>query len=47
MEVEFVDRGSVGVWDNKNPNGPALVFTQSRWDACTTGVQDEDFELPA
>ncbi|MGQ4600451.1 DUF397 domain-containing protein [Nocardia sp. R6R-6] len=43
VEVAFLDQGMVGVRDSKNPNGPALVFTPSQWDAFTSGVQIGEF----
>lgn len=43
VEVAFLDAGSVGVRDSKNPTGPALVFTPGEWDAFTTGVIDGQF----
>ncbi|MFF0454569.1 DUF397 domain-containing protein [Nocardia africana] len=35
VEVAFLDSGTVGVRDSKNPSGPALVFTADEWDAFT------------
>ncbi|WP_330228756.1 DUF397 domain-containing protein [Nocardia sp. NBC_00508] len=43
VEVAFLDGGSVGVRDSKNPTGPALVFTPGEWDAFTTGVIVREF----
>ncbi|MEU2032418.1 DUF397 domain-containing protein [Nocardia amamiensis] len=43
VEVAFLEGGSVGVRDSKNPTGPALLFTPSEWDAFTTGVADGEF----
>jgi hypothetical protein len=43
VEVAFLDNGTVGVRDSKNPIGPALVFTPGEWDAFTTGVIDGEF----
>ena len=39
VEAAFLDDGSVGLRDSKNPGGPALVLTPSEWDAFTLGVQ--------
>ncbi|WP_040864266.1 DUF397 domain-containing protein [Nocardia exalbida] len=43
VEVAYLDGGSVGVRDSKNPTGPALVFTPGEWDAFTAGVTDGAF----
>ncbi|NKY29509.1 DUF397 domain-containing protein [Nocardia gamkensis] len=43
VEVAYLDGGSVGVRDSKNPTGPALVFTPGEWDAFTAGVTDGEF----
>ncbi|MGK8555645.1 DUF397 domain-containing protein [Nocardia gipuzkoensis] len=43
VEVAFLDEGSVGVRDSKNPTGPALVFTSGEWDAFTTEVINGEF----
>ncbi|OQS15120.1 DUF397 domain-containing protein [Nocardia donostiensis] len=37
VEVAFV-AGAVGVRDSKNPNGPALVFSPTEWEAFTADV---------
>ncbi|MEV4234020.1 DUF397 domain-containing protein [Nocardia sp. NPDC049737] len=47
VEVAWLDEGSVGVRDSKNPTGPALIFTPGEWDAFTAGVTDGEFNLPA
>ncbi|AVH21446.1 DUF397 domain-containing protein [Nocardia cyriacigeorgica] len=41
VEVAHLRNGLVGVRDSKNPNGPALVFTPSQWDAFTAVVARE------
>ncbi|MEV6339604.1 DUF397 domain-containing protein [Nocardia vinacea] len=46
VEVAFTESGHVGVRDSKNPNGPALVFTPSEWDAFTIGVSGGEFDRP-
>ncbi len=33
VEVAFLGDGLTGVRDSKNPSGPALVFSESEWDA--------------
>ncbi|MFC0865224.1 DUF397 domain-containing protein [Sphaerimonospora cavernae] len=30
--------------DSKNPDGPALVFTPSEWEAFVAGVKDGEFD---
>ncbi|WP_433511087.1 DUF397 domain-containing protein [Nonomuraea sp. CA-143628] len=32
------------VRDSKDPNGPALIFTPSEWDAFVSGVKDGEFD---
>ncbi|WP_327109793.1 DUF397 domain-containing protein [Nocardia sp. NBC_01730] len=43
VEVAWLDAGSVGVRDSKNPTGPALVFASGEWDAFAAGVKDGEF----
>lgn len=31
--------------DSKNPDGPALAFTEAEWDAFVAGVKDGEFDL--
>ncbi|MBB5912486.1 hypothetical protein BJY24_001353 [Nocardia transvalensis] len=47
VEVAFLDGGQVGVRDSKNPDGPALVFAASEWDAFAAGVRDGEFNPSA
>ncbi|MEV4234636.1 DUF397 domain-containing protein [Nocardia sp. NPDC050408] len=44
VEVAFLDEGTVGLRDSKNPAGPVLVFTPGEWDAFTAGVSDGEFD---
>ncbi|MCP2276656.1 MULTISPECIES: DUF397 domain-containing protein [Nocardia] len=46
VEVAFLPGGQVGVRDSKNPEGPALIFTPSEWDAFSAGVADGEFARP-
>ncbi|WP_067546777.1 DUF397 domain-containing protein [Nocardia crassostreae] len=46
VEVAFLDGGTIGVRDSKNPTGPALIFTPGEWSAFTTGVTDGEFNPP-
>ncbi|WP_405132799.1 DUF397 domain-containing protein [Nocardia sp. NBC_01388] len=43
VEIAFLEGGSVGVRDSKNPAGPALVFAPGEWDAFTAGVNRGEF----
>ncbi|MFF3567159.1 DUF397 domain-containing protein [Nocardia jiangxiensis] len=38
VEVAFLDKGAVGVRDNKNPTGPALIFAPTEWDAFAANI---------
>ena len=44
VEVAFVG-DAIAVRDSKNPGGPALIFTQSEWDAFVGGAKDGEFDL--
>ncbi|ATL69050.1 DUF397 domain-containing protein [Nocardia terpenica] len=46
VETAFLEGGTVGVRDSKNPTGPALIFTPGEWDAFTAGVKGAEFDLP-
>ncbi|MFI5932968.1 DUF397 domain-containing protein [Actinoplanes sp. NPDC051494] len=37
----------IAVRDSKNPDGPALRFTQDEWAAFIGGTKDGEFDLPA
>ncbi|WP_067532985.1 DUF397 domain-containing protein [Nocardia crassostreae] len=43
VEVAFLSSGHVGVRDSKNPDGPALAFTASEWNAFTASVDSGEF----
>jgi len=43
VEIAFLSSSFVGVRDSKNPDGPALVFSDGAWDAFTTAVTDGQF----
>ncbi|MEV6769495.1 DUF397 domain-containing protein [Nocardia sp. NPDC051030] len=43
VEVAFLEGGSVGVRDSKNPQGAVLVFTAGEWDVFTVGVLGGEF----
>jgi len=44
VEVAFVD-GAIAVRDSKDPQVPALIFTQAEWDAFVGGAKDGEFDL--
>lgn len=44
VEVAFVGE-AIAVRDSKNPEGPALIFTQDEWDAFVRGTKDGEFDL--
>jgi Domain of unknown function (DUF397) len=44
VEVAFVADG-IAVRDSKNPDGPALLYTRSEWDAFIGGIKDGEFDL--
>jgi hypothetical protein len=46
VEVAFLDDGTVGVRDSKDPHGPELVFTAVEWDCFIEGVYGGEFDLP-
>lgn len=35
----------IAVRDSKNPDGPALIFTPSEWEAFIGGVKEDEFNL--
>lgn len=43
VEVAHLDGGCIGMRDSKNPDGPALTFTATEWDAFIVGVHDRQF----
>lgn len=43
VEVAFIDN-AIAVRDSKNPDGPALIYTRSEWDAFVGGVKDGEFD---
>ncbi|MDX3111193.1 DUF397 domain-containing protein [Nonomuraea angiospora] len=44
VEVATNLPGVIAVRDSKNPNGPALRFTQAEWDAFLGGVKLGEFD---
>jgi len=45
VEVAELSGGYVAVRDSRTPDGPALVFTPSEWEAFVGGVRDGEFDL--
>lgn len=43
VEVAFLDGGEVAVRNSHCPDGPALVFTSTEWDAFVSGARDGEF----
>ncbi|BDU00208.1 MULTISPECIES: DUF397 domain-containing protein [Nocardia] len=44
VEVAYLEDGTIGMRDSKDPSGPALVFTPRAWDAFTAGLADGALE---
>ena len=47
VEIAVLAGGAVAVRNSRHPDGPALVFTRSDWDAFLGGAQEGDFARPA
>jgi len=43
VEVALLAGGEVAVRNSRHPDGPALVFTESEWQAFIGGAADGDF----
>ncbi|WP_081706273.1 DUF397 domain-containing protein [Nocardia sp. CNY236] len=43
VEVAFLEGGSIGVRDSKDPAGSILIFHPAVWDAFTAAVAHEEF----
>jgi hypothetical protein len=43
VEVAFVGE-AIAIRDSKDPNGPALVYTQAEWAAFLGGVRGGEFD---
>ncbi|MBF6467408.1 DUF397 domain-containing protein [Nocardia beijingensis] len=46
VEVAYLEDGTIGMRDSKNPAGPALVFTPRAWDAFTARLALGVFDQP-
>ncbi|MGI5219771.1 DUF397 domain-containing protein [Nocardia sp. CA-290969] len=44
VEVAFLDGGTVGVRDSKNPSGPTLAFGPAEWDGFVAALASARFQ---
>jgi len=47
VEVAFLAGGHIAMRNSRHPQGPALIFTRSEWDAFLGGATDGEFGRPA
>ena len=47
VEVAFLADGQIAMRNSRHPQGPALIFTRSEWDAFLDGAKDGEFGRPA
>jgi len=47
VEVAFLAGGEIAMRNSRHPQGPALIFTRSEWDAFLGGAKDGEFGRPA
>jgi Domain of unknown function (DUF397) len=47
VEIARLADGAVAVRNSRHPDGPALVFTTTEWDAFLSGAADGEFGSPA
>jgi len=47
VEVAFLAEGQIAMRNSRHPQGPALIFTRSEWDAFLGGAKDGEFGRPA
>jgi uncharacterized protein DUF397 len=47
VEVAFLADGQIAMRNSSHPQGPALIFTRSEWDAFLGGAKDGEFGRPA
>ena len=47
VEVAFLAGGQIAMRNSRHPQGPALIFTRSEWDAFLGGAKDGEFGRPA
>jgi Domain of unknown function (DUF397) len=43
VEVAFLASGQIAMRNSRHPQGPALIFTRSEWDAFLGGAKDGEF----
>jgi hypothetical protein len=43
VEVAFLPAGEVAMRNSRQPDGPALIFTEAEWDAFIGGARDGEF----
>ena len=46
VEVAFLADGDVAMRNSRYPDGPALIFTRTEWEAFLGGARDGEFGLP-
>jgi len=46
VEVAFLADGQIAMRNSRHPEGPALIFTRSEWDAFLGGAEDGEFGRP-
>lgn len=44
VQAAFLENNGVGVRDSKNPDGPALLFSDPEWAAFVDGVKAGEFD---
>jgi hypothetical protein len=47
VEVAFLADGQIAMRNSRHPQGPALIFTRSEWDAFLGGARGGEFGRPA
>jgi hypothetical protein len=47
VEIAFLADGQIAMRNSRHPQGPALIFTRSEWDAFLGGAKDGEFGRPA
>ena len=46
VELAHLYGGQVAIRNSRHRSGPALLFTESEWDAFLAGVKDGEFDRP-
>jgi hypothetical protein len=47
VEVAFLPEGDVALRNSRHPEGSALIFNKSEWDAFIGGARDGEFGSPS